>query len=216
MHLLGEVVGLGLRRSLTCPVEINLMPPVLVAKKVFRKRQPYFGLIAIGVALSMLCWWVYLNQMQKIRKAQFDIVEEKTRDLESTLNNLQKVIAGEKKEQEKADRILSVVRQRSIWIEMIEDVYSRMPDGMWLSSMRPVIQGAGATNQITHIEIIGAGFADKLVDNPEKSAIEDFRDKLRDSPYFTKSTEIKKQPPGEPYLKQFEIFIALKQPLPLK
>jgi len=216
MHLLGEVVGLGLRRSLTCPVEINLMPPALKAKKVFRKRQPYFGMIAVGIALIMLCWWVYLNHMQDIRKTQFRIVEKRTKELEFTLANLQKVLSNEKKEQEKIGRILDVVRQRTMWMEIIEDLYSRMPEGMWLSSLRPVIQNTAGTNQITCIEIIGGGFADKLIDKPEKSAIEDFRDKLRDSRYFTKNTEIKKQPLGEPYLKQFEISVALKQPLPVK
>jgi type IV pilus assembly protein PilM len=213
MHLLGEVVGLGLRRSLTCPVEINLMPPALVAKKVFRKRQPYFGLIALGVALIMLCWWVYLRHMQGIRKTQFGIVEKKTQELETTLMHLQKVLAGEKKAQEKADKILDVVRVRTAWIEIIEDIYSRMPEGMWLSSFKPLVQNVAGVNQITHIEIKGSGFADKLVDKPEKSAIEDFCDKLRSSPYFTKNTDIKKQPAGESYVKQFEIWAALKQPL---
>ncbi|MDD5522272.1 MAG: type IV pilus assembly protein PilM [Kiritimatiellae bacterium] len=213
MHLLGEVVGLGLRRSLTCPVEINLMPPALVAKKVFRKRQPYFGLIALGVALIMLCWWVYLSHMQGIMKIQFGIVEKKTQDLDTVLTHLQKVLAGKKKAQMKADEILSVIRLRTKWIEIMEDVYSRMPEGMWLNSLKPVPPSAGGTNQIMYIELKGSGFADKLVDKPEKSAIEDFRDKLRSSPYFTKNTEIKRQPAGESYVKQFEIWVALKEPL---
>ena len=216
MHLLGEVVGLGLRRSLTCPVEINLMPPALVAKKVFRKRQPYFGMIAVGVALIMLCWWVYLGHMQKIRKAQFGVVEQKTKALEATMGNLQRVLSDEKKARDKADRLLDIVRLKTVWIEIIEDVYSRMPEGMWLSSFTPVTQAVAGTNQITYIEIEGNGFVDKLVDKPEKSAIEEFRDKLRSSPYFTKNTEIKRQLLKESYMRQFSISVALKQPIPVK
>ncbi len=216
MHLLGEVVGLGLRRSLSCPVEINLMPPALVAKKVFRKRQPFFGVIAIGVAMIMLCWWVYLGHMQKIRNAQFGVVENKSKELRATMGNLQRVLSDEKKAREKAGEIMDIVRLRTVWIEMIEDLYSRMPEGMWLSSLTPVTQSVAGTNQIAFIEIEGNGFVDKLVDKPEKSAIEEFRDNLRSSPYFTKNTEIKRQLLKESYMRKFNISIALKQPIPVK
>jgi len=213
MHLLGEVVGLGLRRSLTCPVEINLMPPALVAKKVFRKRQPYFGLIALGVALIMLCWWVYLGHMQKIRKKQFEHVEKRTTELDMTLRSLQKAVDDEKHAREKVDKIAAVVGKKTQWIQIIEDIHSRMPEGMWLTSLSPIVRKVDGVNRITHIEIIGCGFSDKLVDRPEKSAVEDLRDKLRSSPFFTKDTEIKKQPLVEKWLKQFEIWVALKDPV---
>ena len=173
-------------------------------------------MIAVGVALIMLCWWVYLGHMQKIRKAQFGVVEQKTKALEATMGNLQRVLSDEKKARDKADRLLDIVRLKTVWIEIIEDVYSRMPEGMWLSSFTPVTQAVAGTNQITYIEIEGNGFVDKLVDKPEKSAIEEFRDKLRSSPYFTKNTEIKRQLLKESYMRQFSISVALKQPIPVK
>ena len=216
MHLLGEVVGLGLRRSLTCPVEINLMPPVLMAKKVFRKRQPYFGLIAVGVSLIMLCWWVYLRHMQDIRKTQFSVVEKRTGELNMISGRLGKAVEEKKKAQEKLNKILDVVRLRTVWLEMIQDIHSRMPEGMWLSVLSPVVQGVDGVNQVVYIEIVGGGFADKLVDKPEKSAIEDFRDRLASSSFFGTNTEIKLQPVSEPYMKQFKIWAALKQPLAIR
>jgi len=212
VNLLGEVVGLGLRRFLTCPVEINLLPPVLVAKRVFRKRQPYFVLTAVGVILTMLCWWVYLSQMKGMRQAQFGMVEKKSKDLERTLSQLQSAITENKKVQAKADKLLNIVRLRTMWIEILEDIHMRIPDGMWLAGLNPV----GQSNQVDYIQIVGIGFADKLKDSAEKSAIEDFCDKLRSSPYFDKDprkTRITGQPATEPYVKQFTIHAALKKPL---
>ena len=66
MHLLAEAVGLGLRRSLSCPVEINLMPPDLVARKILRGRQPYFVVSAVSLVLIMLCLWGSFNSIGNI------------------------------------------------------------------------------------------------------------------------------------------------------
>ena len=39
-HLLGQVVGLALRRGLSCPIELNLMPKKVLREKQLKKRQP--------------------------------------------------------------------------------------------------------------------------------------------------------------------------------
>jgi len=213
VHLLGEVVGLGLRRFLTCPVEINLLPPSLVQKRVFRKRLPYFAMTGVGIILIILCWWVYLSQLKNMKKEQFGMVEKRRGELESTLKQLTSAVNEKKKAQGKADQLRNLVSARTLWIEMLEDIHKRIPEGMWLGAVSPVIR----SNQVEYIEIAGIGFVDKFKDRADKSAIEAFRDSLTNSPFFDGNlTKIQGQLATESYVKQFTVHVGLKKPVTLR
>jgi hypothetical protein len=75
-----------------------------------------------------------------------------------------------------------------------------MPEGMWLTSLKPIIDD----DTIVAVEIRGRGFDDKLKTleaqaradgNPTANAFEIIRDRLRaSSQQFTEKTEITRQP----------------------
>src|SRR5206468_13015891 len=41
-HLLGELVGLGLRSVTTCPMELSLLPARVVRRQELERRRPFF------------------------------------------------------------------------------------------------------------------------------------------------------------------------------
>lgn len=211
--MLGEVTGVALRRALTCPVELNLMPPALVAKKILRRRQPFFALSAIGLVLIMLCWWVYVHRMR-------DKVETQTRDLDGKIQELtelssrvQSAKAEQAKAQQRANELLEVVALRTQWLEMIEAIHSCMLEGVSLKSLHPVVENG----QITKIVIEGAGFKDKLdrAKTAESTPIEVIRDRLRGSDLFTDATAITAEPDPGPgaFAREFAISIGLEKPI---
>ena len=212
LHLLGETVGLALRHALACPVEINLMPPELVAKKIFRKRQPFFALAAAGLLLIMLCWWGYSQRMKSVAQERIKSVEMNINDLHAINSRLQRVKDKKKEAWEKTANVVDIIDQRTKWIGILRTIHSCMLDGMWLTSLAPVIAEDGV---ITHIEIGGMGFLDKLKDKSDLTAIEEFRNKLRESKYFTEETKITKELRVEEIMKEFEISAALgRKPSP--
>jgi type IV pilus assembly protein PilM len=194
MHVLGEVVGLALRRALTCPVEINLMPPDLLAKKVFRRRQPFFGLIAVGVALIMLCWWVYAHRMKAMQTRQRRVVQEAIAKFRTDQTNLAEVSRRKKAAAKRAETVLGIVSRRTQWLQVMNAIHGCMLEGMWLTELKPVVDDEGG---ISVIDISGAGFEDNLrqEDKGGTTAIEVFRDKLQASDYFMGRTEITWLPP---------------------
>ncbi len=213
MQLLGEVAGLALRKALKCPVEINLLPPDLVATKVFRKRQPFFALAASGLVLTLLCWMAYTYKTRNFRNEWAQGVDQRIADLRTTSDDLHKVMEEKKAVQEKADTILAVITQRTEWIEIIDAIHSCMLDGMWLTSIQPVVN---SSNQMTQVEIRATGFDDKLKTPPgAPTAFEVFRDRLRKSGHFTDKTEITAMPaPGsEAYSRDCKILMDLKKPI---
>lgn len=186
LQSLGEVVGLALRRSLTCPVEINLMPPDLVARKLFRKRLPFFAMTAAGIVLTMLCWWVYFDRMGAVLKKQYVDVSGEIKRFKKVEKQLKSATIKHDASVEKLDQIAKVVGIRTRWSEVISAIHDCMQDGMWVVALEP----QGTVRQINEINLTVQGFSDRLVDNDEGTATERFRDRLRATPFFTDESDV--------------------------
>ena len=211
---LGEVVGLALRRACVCPVEINLMPPDLVARKAFRRRQPYFGLAAVAVALIMVCWWVYAQRMAGVRTRQSDIVNSDVDRLRSVAGNLTKATESRDDASARLKTLTDVAAIRSQWLVLLDAVHSCMLDGMWMTALTPRVDGGA----IARVEISGKGFQDRMreFDTAESTAIEVFRDKLRAQACFSDDTEITYEPPSaDTFVREFTISLCLTRPVEL-
>lgn len=214
-HLLGEVVGLALRRRLTCPIEINLLPPDLVQRKTFRKRQPYFAMSTAVVVVIMLCWWAYLYRMREAYSARDERIRGRIALLGKVSGSLAEMQKSKQAARERVDRIVDLIGTRTRWIDMLDGVHEVMPEGMWLTALQPVMKGG----QIVQINISGRGFKDKLEDKPgetqEGTTIEKFRNRLVASRRFTEETKITKELP-EDYARDFTIQLVLKDPISLE
>jgi type IV pilus assembly protein PilM len=215
MQLLGEVAGLALRRALKCPVEINLMPPDLVATSVFRRRQPFFALAAAGVVLILLCWMAYTYRTRHVRMRCVERVEQRIADLQKMSDSLKRVRDEKKGVEQKVESVLGVIAQRTQWIEILNTIHTCMRDGMWMTSLQPVLNADGDAAQV---EIKITGFDDKLKTAPgEPNAFEELRDKLRKSDVFTEKTEITAMPvpKSDAYSRECKLLAELKQAIKL-
>ena len=214
LHLLGEVAGLALRRGLACPVEMNLMPPDLVAKKLFRKRQPFFALASVGLALTLLCWFVYSWRMRVSTDKQFEGVESRAGELGSVSRRLTSQVEAKNTAQAKVDCLVSAIEYRSRWIQLLASIRSCLLDGMWLTSLRA--EGTEEDPEcVKYVFIDGVGFEDELkkVDRPEATAIEVFVERLKEMDLFSDETKIERQPPRKLHTREFTVKIALQDVL---
>ena len=213
IHLMGEVSGLALRRALTCPVEINLLPPDLVAKKRMRGRQPFFALSVVGLVLIMLCWWGYFLRMRDMLGERMERVQERIGGLNVQATQLQKVRTNRNRVQARADVLSDVVRFRTRWLEVMDAIHASLSEGMWLTGVRPVIEN----EEVTHLDISGRGFLDKLVDLPEATAIEQFSQRLTALQLFTEETRIVREPVvgTDAFAREFTIRAELAEAIPL-
>jgi len=216
VHMLGEVAGLAVRRALKCPVEINLMPPNLVAKKTLRRRQPFFAVSAAGLVLILFCWWAYFAQAKAIFKKREMFISGRIEQLTADQSRLK--VASKQEEDVKKDfaYLSGLVEKRTLWVRIIEDIHACLQDGMWLTSIRPM--SADGT-QITDIEIVGQGFMDKLRDNPaDTPLIEQLKDRLAAKNLFTDQTKITYQPVPRAgaHTREFTILLNLKEPIQIR
>ena len=220
--VLAETVGLALRRSLACPVEINLMPPEIVKSKSFKKRIPFFGLAAAGVLLSLGIWTMYEKQMSSLYAFQSERVSAKLESCKKMQAKLAKVEKSKFVVQGKADALMGVIEQRTAWLKRVDAVRKSLFDGMWLTEMLPIKDESGT---VTGIHIVGRGWADKLKAIEEKAsaagrkvtAVEELCDRLRAQSVFGKGPQdvtIVGQKDYEAYLIEFTIDAALAKTAP--
>lgn len=234
-HVMGEVVGLALRRMHTCPVEIDLMPPSLIARAAARKRQPFFVLAAVGLLLTVLCWWGYFLRMRGKVGALSERANVRAEAIAAVDRRLQTVKRQAEDVTFKATQLAGLVERRVAWLTLLRDVRSRLPEGMWITSLKPAsgVPGQededeergrglgrfrdaadvadGVDVEITYLEISGMGFKDKV----EDSTVDLFRDRLRESSHFSETTEFVSKPAigVDEYAHKFTIQAILREPL---
>ena len=188
--VLAETVGLALRRSLACPVEINLMPPEITKRKTLKRRIPFFGLAAAGVFLSLGIWTLYLKQMGKLYAFQGEQVAAKLSLCKTKQASLTQAEKSREAVREKAEAIRDLMWCRTAWLKRVDAVRKSLFEGMWLTELAPVRDAAGT---VTGLRIVGRGWADKHKEIEEKAksagrtatAVEELRDRLKTQSVFS-------------------------------
>lgn len=235
-HVLGEVVGLALRRITTCPIEINLLPLRHVKEEQFRRRQPCLMATMIATLLMLTVWGVGVRQLTSLNAKRLREVRaqlEQLREVESRLRQKEETIGRHRRW---LDRLLALPERATRWTEILADIRSRLLDGMWIVQFvtltgaeaagggTPAMGGEfgpemsspdakAAAQEIKTIEITGYAYKDKV----QQPDILKFRDRLRESPYFDETSDIAAMPQEgrDDFIREFTIRLVLKTPIPL-
>lgn len=215
-RLLGEVVGLALRRALTCPIEINLLPPDIVTRRSFQRRQPFFAATAAALIVALLSLWGYVHRLRVMTTGHLTEVDRRIQHYEKVQAELTRTVAERKAVQVKTDALAGLVADRTRWNEILSALHDCLLEGMWITEITPITDG---DESVTGIEIAARGFNDKLdkFDTGAKNALETFRDRLLAVPFFSEKTQIIKQPapPAGAYAREVTLRVVLKTPFPL-
>lgn len=137
---LSVLVGLALRRSLTCPVEINLVSKELVERKIFRKRIPFFVISAVGLIAVALLWFFHFGKIASYYEneladdAEINVAQRAHDMRESEYREVASDYSDAKKRVEAYTNLLTL---RGKWQNYINIVEKSLPDGYWLSAFEP-------------------------------------------------------------------------------
>ena len=195
--MLCEVVGLALRRSLACPVEINLMPPEIVKRKTLKKRLPFFGIAATGVLLSLGIWTRYEYWMADIYSYQLEAANEALVKLRGEKRKLDSAITAKDGVLQTAEAVQGLVVERALWQRRVDAVRRCLSDGsMWLTEMSPI---RGPAGNVEGVKLVARGWKDRLKAIEEENAkssgstataVELLRDRLKSQAAFGAEPEV--------------------------
>jgi Tfp pilus assembly protein PilN len=184
-----------------------------VAKKTFRRRQPFFALAAVGLCLIMLCWWVYFHRMRAMLNDRSGKLALRLGIFEEVDADLKVAQSAQEEIQWRHDELVDLVNRRGTWTKWLSAIHESLIEGMWLTSLKPVMLGG----KLVGVEITGRGFMDKLrlQASGDVTGVEVFWNRLRAVEFFDKdATEIIHLPPPNvgAYARDFTIRIMATQP----
>jgi type IV pilus assembly protein PilM len=141
-HLLGELVGLGLRTVTACPIELNLRPEKVVRRHDLEKRRPTLVAAVACAVLALLGWVGYYARAAHVTHASTSELQAKIdimRAAEAQLAQLKKQTTSL---DNLAAPLVAAVNERSFWVELLEDLNVRLPkQDIWITELIPTSDG---------------------------------------------------------------------------
>lgn len=139
-HLLGEIVGLGLRSIDKAKLQIDLVPDVVREERADAKRKPL--LIAAAAILIGSCAAYAVTGYMAKKKALADASDNK--DVASGLAVYADPINSEQKKAEKIGEIVDLygeaVESKMAWNELLNELNANFAHkNLWVTSMEPLI-----------------------------------------------------------------------------
>lgn len=136
-HFFGEVVGLGLRKTVECPIEVNLLPKTARSREQMEQKRPYLAGAAVCALLIPLCWLGYTHKTVSLKTSQLQDLTEKVTNLSDLSQKLTREQTQLKEMDDRADEIVQLVSQRSQWPELLQDLTVRLSSNIWIVSFTP-------------------------------------------------------------------------------
>ena len=229
-HTLGEIVGLALRGTSNCPMELNLRPASVVRRQQLARRRPFLILAGLCALLALTGYWLYYQHAAKATQDVVDSLTPKIGDLKGYEGKMSKVRGDMAELKTHAAPLLKAVDDRDFWVKIIDDINSRVPaDFVWVTSFEarteapkaeaaPVKgapkgapKSAAEKEQVTVLLLKGL----YLQNDRNTAVVDDFVDKLSASPlYETMKDDLKRSVPNETeWAYEYEIPLVLKNPI---
>ncbi|MEP6936625.1 MAG: type IV pilus assembly protein PilM [Chthoniobacterales bacterium] len=135
-HLLGELVGLALRSTATCPMELTLRPPSVVRAHALKTRRPYWMVAAACFVLGLLAWAGYYARAASVAERVNQRIGEKVDGMRRIAAQIDAVRKQTNSLDNVADPIATAVHDRNFWPELLEDLNARLPAGnIWITEL---------------------------------------------------------------------------------
>jgi cell division protein FtsB len=222
---MGQLVGLALRQLHTCPIEINLLPPKAEEEKKFKRKQPVFALAAAAALLTLLAWIAFYVRMAGVTDNIREQIDRRANELTGVEQQLAEAEAQVASVESKIAKLTALEQRRGVWRSLLGELAAAQTNGMWATRVTPVAALPGTApaappadpaappppTTLAGLEIEGMGYLDRIKSSEE---IGRFRDKLRESAWFSDKSEIVWQPPARPDAAtlEFKILAVLKEP----
>lgn len=159
---LGEVIGLGLRNIVQCPIELNLMPKESQTRQEFNSKKPYLLAAAFAAAAGVFGFGAYFDKKTSATTEVIAKVTENLTPLESALSALQSEQTKLSELTNKVSKLAGWLRGRTAWPELMlelkrvvtqaevtsESKLAR-PVSLWIESLSDPIYGASITSAPT-------------------------------------------------------------------
>ncbi len=188
------LVGLALRRGMTCPVEVNLASEELAARKEFRGRIPFLVLSAAGLLVIMGIWWLFFGSLRSLYEQQRERIETRLSAEQAQKASFDRVDREANQAKDRAAAYADLMKRKAVWPSMMVAVDEAVRPGLWVTSLKSVrtgetLQGLALSVSVWRDLEPGLCEANRTIDETvaaRLSATEPFSDDLKNIPISKK------------------------------
>jgi type IV pilus assembly protein PilM len=135
---LGELVGLALR-EMACPIELDLAPKSVQARKDVGNRKPFLIMAAAALFAGLGAWWLHNKSATSAFKRETAKFEQEISKLDSADTKIKKEEAREKVEQARAEHLAKAIGDQKYWVNLLNRLNNLLTDDqIWLVQITPV------------------------------------------------------------------------------
>jgi type IV pilus assembly protein PilM len=237
-HVLGELVGLGLRSIGSCPMELNLQPASVVIARRLAKQRPFLVAAGICFLLCLAGWWLYFNAAARTMSAVLGKINPQVESLQGVEKKFKAIEQERKKVEADGAMFVQVIHDREYWVRLINEINQRLPARfVWITALEPVQVAAdgsvtslfggdkkpvqvsarpspsGAKPGVEQKPAFGIQVQGLYLDNPQQAGVvDDFVKNLSESPLVAKVTVTGRATPTDKELAyDYQLNIQLKE-----
>lgn len=130
------LVGLALRRGLTCPVEVNLVSQEIVERKIFRRRLPFLGLAAVGMIATLVTWMFFVKNLKDSYETQCETIRDRIDVYQGDKDRYDREDKKAKTAETRAAAYRELLQRRGQWMGMLVAIDKAIPEGLWVTSLK--------------------------------------------------------------------------------
>jgi hypothetical protein len=190
---------------------------------------------AVCILLCLGAWYLYLDRASELTASATAKIEQQAAPLREMQDRINGLRAEIKSQEEVVAPLTRAVSDRSYWVQLIDDINSRLPaELIWVVSLglrdakgpealelgsAPSLQGAGARSGQDKAVAKVLLLKGLYLENPRKAGVvDDFVEKLSESPlYEVKKDELKRSLLNEnEWASEYSVALLLKNPISSK
>lgn len=136
-HIFPEIVGVALRQSVECPVEVSLVPESLVSQAAFASKKPF---LVISYILLVFLITIFLVVDYK-KTTLYQNTSQRRQDTVNRFKNIKRQIkrADDKRQNLLADygKIKDMLENRYTWSDFYSALQDAKPIDIWFDYIKP-------------------------------------------------------------------------------
>ena len=139
-HVFSEVVGLGLRHRVQCPVEISLVPDMLRKAQAFKRKKPF--LVGSAAALAAIAFMGWLAESTKLKNYE-DVLRLNTiavNRMKADKDSITTELRQQKDVAARYEQIVKLLEQRRQIPEVLNELQRLKPAHVWLAGIHPITE----------------------------------------------------------------------------
>lgn len=146
---LGELVGLALRSSGSCPSEIELVPTAVANARDASRRAPALLLTAACIWTALYAGISYYQNTDRVIQEKLGIMRQENQDLQSLASKISALDATQSQLMGLSTQLEQAVAERSYWVRLITEINNKFDnDLIWLTVIEPMKDGKSITPQL--------------------------------------------------------------------